>query len=68
MTRRNTVQIQDGTYEVAEHGLTVIVSASPHYSKIKINDVDLYFVPETGEFDGWAVEAKTGPVLVRSAP
>ncbi len=44
--------IHSGKYEVPEHGMNVTVSVSSVYSKININGIELFFIRETGEYDG----------------
>jgi len=60
--------IHSGKYEVSEHGINVTVSVSSVYSKIKINGIELFFIRETGEYDGWAIKTgPDGPILVTSS-
>ena len=56
--------IQPFEYTNPDTGETISLTVSPRYSKLTINGVEYYFLRESGEFDGTAVEIKRGPILI----
>lgn len=60
--------IKAGEYDIPECGITLSVSVSENYSKLVINGKEIFFLRETGEYDGWAEKmGPDGPILVTSA-
>lgn len=59
--------IQSGEYDIPECGIKLSVLVSENYSKLVINGKEIFFLRETGEYDGWAEKmGPDGPILITS--